>query len=118
MLNLFRTSVLVAIACLALFFFNNQESSSRQRRQVMKTLPRVCLTNGLYAFTFDEGPGVFVRQILDALKAVNTKATFHVSTELLKYADRVELLKEAFAAGHLIGLRYFTVSTLTFQFPT
>lgn len=53
------------------------------------------------AFTFDDGPGPYTEQLLDALKKRNVKVTFFVIGE---NAERYpELLKRMSADGHVIG---------------
>lgn len=55
--------------------------------------------------TFDDGPGIYTRNILDTLKKYNVKATFFVTNQFSNY---INLLKDEKEEGHSIGVHTFT----------
>ncbi|KAI3631288.1 hypothetical protein MIR68_010778 [Amoeboaphelidium protococcarum] len=107
MLNYFRTAILlIALFVLYYNFGPEFEQVGKVRRAATISLPRKCSDNKLFAFTFDEGPFQYTRQVLDALEKVGGKATFHVSSQFFYDQKYVNLVKEAYDKGHLIGLRF------------
>ncbi|KAM0681872.1 hypothetical protein MDAP_002837 [Mitosporidium daphniae] len=60
--------------------------------------------SGYFAFTFDQGPSLYTGDILDALRNLNVKATFHPVVTFLNEAAIVANLQRAAEEGHLIGL--------------
>lgn len=55
--------------------------------------------------TFDGGPGPATAFVIQALNAVEVKATFHVTTDYLKEVSVVSNMRSAYETGHIIGLR-------------
>lgn len=55
--------------------------------------------------TFDDGPSIYTRDILDVLKRYNVKATFFVTGMNLQYDD---CLQEILDDGHSLGLHTFS----------
>lgn len=64
------------------------------------------MTAGQVAITFDEGPSEYTVGALNGLSATAAVATFHVITKYLNNVAIVTNLEAAYAAGHVIGLRY------------
>ncbi|OKL48640.1 polysaccharide deacetylase family protein [Boudabousia marimammalium] len=60
-----------------------------------------CDVEKCIALTFDDGPGDYTAQVLDALRAANVPATFFVMGRQVK--AQPELLRRAVAEGHAIG---------------
>ena len=55
--------------------------------------------------TFDDGPGVYTKKILDTLAKYNVKATFFVTNQFPKYTY---LIKDEKAAGHAVAVHTYT----------
>ncbi len=56
--------------------------------------------------TFDDGPSTITRQVLDTLAKYDVKATFFVTGKSSQ--QNPEILKEAVAAGHTVGVHTFS----------
>lgn len=76
--------------------------------------PDLQLANNEIALTFDDGPDpLYTPVVLDALAALNVKATFFlVGSQVEKYP---ELAKSIFEQGHSIGNHSWSHSLLLFQ---
>jgi len=58
------------------------------------------------ALTFDDGPYIYLRSISDQFTAAGAKATFFMNGNnwgCIYAADRIESVKHAYAAGHMVG---------------
>ena len=62
-------------------------------------------SNKTIYLTFDDGPGIYTKNILDTLAKYNIKATFFVTNQFPKYSY---LIKEEHEAGHAIGVHTYT----------
>lgn len=60
--------------------------------------------SGMFAMTFDQGPGISTGMVLDALMDHKVKATFHPVVSFLDEVTVVANLQRAAKEGHLIGL--------------
>lgn len=55
--------------------------------------------------TFDDGPGVYTKKILDTLAKYNVKATFFVTNQFPKY---ISLIKDEKEQGHVVAVHSYT----------
>ncbi|KAK9764143.1 chitin deacetylase [Basidiobolus ranarum] len=63
-----------------------------------------CKQPGLFALTFDDGPGPFTSKLLKIFLERNVKATLFVLGVNIRNSQHVSQLKEAYAQGHQIAL--------------
>lgn len=64
-----------------------------------------CVTSGVLAMSFDDGPSDNTGQLLQILSQKNAKATFHLTTQYLTDPNVQDMVQRIAAGGHLIGLR-------------
>ncbi|KAF9941903.1 hypothetical protein BGZ67_003733 [Mortierella alpina] len=99
-----------AIACSAIFL------ASLVAAQVPGSVEK-CITPGVVAYTFDDGPAVYNDQLLAILKKKNVKATFFVLGEMIALnAQQAGALKKILADGHQLASHTYThgdLSTMT-----
>lgn len=63
-----------------------------------------CAVPNSFALTFDDGPHIFTKTLLDTLKQADIKATFFVNGDNFgKIEDRKEELHRMMNEGHQIG---------------
>lgn len=55
--------------------------------------------------TFDDGPHLYTKSILDILDKYNVKATFFVTNQFSKY---INLIKDEYESGHAIGIHTYS----------
>ncbi len=80
--------------------YGNRTSVKRTVTVVSSVQPEVVVPEGKVIYlTFDDGPGIYTRDLLEILKKYDVKATFFVVKT--KY---LELLKEIADQGHSIGI--------------
>jgi len=76
-----------------------------------------CNQPGVIALTFDDGPAPATSAILDTLKAKAANATFYVVGDMFNGVvgptSRTDLVRRAYAEGHMIGIHDTTHADLT-----
>ncbi|KAJ3077824.1 hypothetical protein HK102_004944, partial [Quaeritorhiza haematococci] len=73
-----------------------------------------CVTPGQFALTFDDGPSVFTKQVLDVLRQKGAKATFFVNgNNIGRIEDFQQEIRTMDTDGHMIASHTFTHATLT-----
>ncbi|KAH6580225.1 hypothetical protein BASA61_009781 [Batrachochytrium salamandrivorans] len=72
---------------------------------------RNCIVSTHYATSFDDGPSNPTPNLLSELKKRNIKTTFFVVGS--RVLDQPDILKQAFAEGHQIGIHTWSHSALT-----
>ena len=73
--------------------------------RIVKVYDPSAPSNKTIYLTFDDGPGIYTKKILDALSKYNVKATFFVTNQFPSYAY---LIKEEYSSGHSIGVHTYT----------
>ena len=63
------------------------------------------LNSKIIYLTFDDGPGMYTKRILDVLEEYNVKATFFVTNQFPKYEY---LIKNEYEMGHVIGVHTYS----------
>lgn len=63
------------------------------------------LDSKIIYLTFDDGPGMYTKRILDVLEEYNVKATFFVTNQFPKYEY---LIKNEYEKGHAIGVHTYS----------
>ena len=63
------------------------------------------LDSKIIYLTFDDGPGMYTKRILDVLEEYNVKATFFVTNQFPKYEY---LIKNEYEMGHVIGVHTYS----------
>ncbi|WP_141734316.1 polysaccharide deacetylase family protein [Oligoflexus tunisiensis] len=78
-----------------------------------------CQHNNHYALTFDDGPSRNFKKVLDLLASEHIQATFFVVGQNLAALDQggLQLLKQAYEAGHEIANHSYSHKDLTKQTP-
>jgi peptidoglycan/xylan/chitin deacetylase (PgdA/CDA1 family) len=71
-----------------------------------------CVSAGMFAMTFDDGPAQYTNQLLDILAQKNVKVTFHFVTQYLTDPTVLATIQRAASEGHYIGLRSETTWNL------
>jgi len=71
-----------------------------------------CVSAGMFALTFDDGPAQYTNQLLDSLASKNVKVTFHFVTQYLTDPNVLATIQRASSEGHYIGLRSETTWNL------
>lgn len=64
-----------------------------------------CTRDGMFALTFDEGPGPSTRKLLQVLDEKDVKVTFHFSMQNIMDPNVQSLIATCAKKGHMIGLR-------------
>lgn len=64
-----------------------------------------CVSPGMFAMTFDDGPAAHTQELLQILRSKNAKITFHLTTTYLTDPNTQSMVKQIANDGHLIGLR-------------
>ncbi len=64
-----------------------------------------CTQRGMYSMTWDDGPANYTAQLLDVLKKMGVRATFHVTTTYLTDLSIRNMISRIASEGHLVGLR-------------
>jgi len=82
--------------------------SSITNAAVMNT----CVSAGMFAMSFDDGPAQYTNQLLDILATKNAKVTFHFVTQYLTDPTVLATIQRAASEGHYIGLRSETTWNL------
>ncbi|KAF9571868.1 hypothetical protein EC968_010596 [Mortierella alpina] len=102
--------VSAAIACSAIFL------ASLVTAQVPGQVEK-CVTPGVVAYTFDDGPAEYNDQLLAVLKKKNVKATFFVLGQMVALnTQQAGALKKILADGHQLASHTYThgdLSTMT-----
>jgi len=105
-LNSFRITVILVVFIILCYVDWSPSSKQRAKRSPVINISTIvydsCQNNGEIGVTFDEGPVVTTRMILDILKANKIKATFHLIPSKIK--ENLEFAKAIIDEGHLIGL--------------
>jgi len=83
-------------------------AASSANAAVMNT----CVSAGMFAMTFDDGPAQYTNQLLDTLASKNVKVTFHFVTQYLTDPTVLATIQRASSEGHYIGLRSETTWNL------
>lgn len=73
-----------------------------------------CFSNGLFTFTFDDGPMDSTSEILDYLLTKNISATFFVVANHLLTPKYAELMRRAYNENHQIAMHSWDHSSLLF----
>jgi len=102
MATIINSLVVAIIATLLLSF------SSLAGAAVMNS----CVSAGMFAMSFDDGPATYTNQLLDSLAAKNVKVTFHFVTQYLADPTVLATIQRAASEGHYIGLRSETTWNL------
>jgi len=71
-----------------------------------------CVSAGMFAMTFDDGPAQYTNQLLDTLAQKKVKVTFHFVTQYLADPNVLATVQRAASEGHYIGLRSETTWNL------
>lgn len=66
---------------------------------------KILPTTKVLYLTFDDGPGVYTKKVLDTLKKYNVKATFFVTRQFPGY---ISLIKREHDEGHAVGVHTYT----------
>lgn len=69
------------------------------------TLPDKCVTNGVMAITFDDGPTGHTDVVLDQLDSLGVPATFHFTVQNIIRGNISDMMRRAVEEGHTVGLR-------------
>jgi peptidoglycan/xylan/chitin deacetylase (PgdA/CDA1 family) len=64
-----------------------------------------CVTPGMWAMTFSDGPTLNIPTLLNTLSAKNVKVSFNFVTKYLTDPNVQAIVQSVAAAGHLVGLR-------------
>jgi len=64
-----------------------------------------CTRDGMFALTFDDGPGPSTKKLLQILDEKNVKATFHFSMQNIMDPNVQSLIATCAKKGHIVGLR-------------
>ncbi|KAI8996049.1 hypothetical protein BC832DRAFT_623746 [Gaertneriomyces semiglobifer] len=118
-LNTFRLTLLASLAFAYYLFsssafrggagmFQRSKRAPTSPNPAWNSYPDRCTTPNTLSFTFDEGPSESTSLILDAFKARDLTATFHVESSLLYVTSYANILRRAYADNHLIGIRLNT----------
>jgi len=71
-----------------------------------------CVSNGMFAMTFSDGPTLNIPALLTILASKNVKVTFHFVTQFLTDPNVQQIVASVAKAGHIIGLRSETTWNL------
>jgi len=71
-----------------------------------------CVSAGMFAMSFDDGPAAYTNQLLDILSEKQVKVTFHFVTQYLADPTVLSTIQRAASEGHYIGLRSETTWNL------
>lgn len=81
---------------------NNKTTIERTIKVYEKQSYTTVIPTGKVVYlTFDDGPCVYTKKLLDVLKKYNVKATFFVTNQMSKYNNYI---KREFDEGHSIGV--------------